>query len=178
MKRICTKEGALVIDPAMTCTAGWLKDEIKKRFNVPMKYVVYTHAHADHIGGGQVFQQDGAIIVANQRAIEPIVGSRRRPRTRFFDADMTITLGGETVKLHRVAPRQSFSYALGFMFQLGHERCIRDVPRRVRSTSHSGKTCGSAAKRRCWPNPEDLGCRVNFQKSGLSDFGTEASFPA
>ena len=55
---LITNEGALVIDPAMTCTAGWLRDEIKKRFNVPVKYVIYTHAHADHISGAQVFQKN------------------------------------------------------------------------------------------------------------------------
>jgi len=33
---LITNEGALVIDPVMTCTAGWLKDEIKKRFNASM----------------------------------------------------------------------------------------------------------------------------------------------
>lgn len=108
---LITKEGALVIDPAMTCTSGWLQKEIKKRFNVPVKYVVYTHAHADHISGGQLFQKDGAIIVANQRAVEPIVGEKIPTALpdRIFDKDMTILLGGETVKLHRVAPSHSNS---------------------------------------------------------------------
>ena len=108
---LITQEGALVIDPAMTCTAGWLRDEIRKRFNVPVKYVVYTHAHADHISGAQVFQRDGAIVVANQRAVEPIVGERLPTviPDRVFDKDMTITLGGETVLLHRVAPSHSDS---------------------------------------------------------------------
>lgn len=111
---LVTKEGALVIDPAMTCTAGWLNDTIKKRFNVPVKYVVYTHAHADHISGGQVFQKDGAIVVANQRAIEPIVGEKLPTALpdKVFDEDMTITLGGETVKLHRVAPSHSDSMVM------------------------------------------------------------------
>lgn len=68
---LITKEGALVIDPAATCTAGWLRDEIRKRFNLSVKCVVYTHAHTDHISGGQVFQQDGAIVVANQREPSP-----------------------------------------------------------------------------------------------------------
>lgn len=108
---LITKEGALVIDPAMTCTSGWLKDEIRKRFNVPVKYVVYTHAHTDHISGGQVFQKDGAIVVANQRAIEPIVGEKLPTAIpdKVFDTDMTITLGGETIQLHRVAPSHSDS---------------------------------------------------------------------
>lgn len=108
---LITKEGALVIDPAMTCTAGWLRDEIKKRFNVPVKYVIYTHAHADHISGGQIFQSEGAVVVANQRAVEPIVGEKIPTALpdRVFDKDMTITLGGETALLHRVAPSHSDS---------------------------------------------------------------------
>ena len=108
---LITKEGALVVDPAMTCTAGWLRDEIRTRFKVGVKYVVYTHGHADHISGGQVFQKDGATIVANQRAVEPIVGEKIPTAVpdKVFDKDMTITLGGETVLLHRVAPSHSDS---------------------------------------------------------------------
>jgi glyoxylase-like metal-dependent hydrolase (beta-lactamase superfamily II) len=108
---LITKDGALVIDPAMTCTAAWLRDEIEQRFKVQVRYVVYTHAHADHISGGQIFQKAGAIIVANQRAIEPIVGEKIPTALpdRVFDKDMTITLGGETVELHRIAPSHSNS---------------------------------------------------------------------
>jgi glyoxylase-like metal-dependent hydrolase (beta-lactamase superfamily II) len=111
---LVTKEGALVIDPAMTCTATWLQDEIKRRFNVPVAYVVYTHAHADHISGAQVFQSQGALVVANQRALEPIVGEKIPTALpdRVFDQDMTITLGGETVLLHRVAPSHSDSMTM------------------------------------------------------------------
>ena len=108
---LITKEGALVIDPAMTCTAGWLRDEINNRFHVKVKYVVYTHAHADHISGAQIFQQDGATVIANSRALEPIVGERIPTAlpNRVFDKDMTITLGGEAVLLHRVAASHSNS---------------------------------------------------------------------
>jgi glyoxylase-like metal-dependent hydrolase (beta-lactamase superfamily II) len=111
---LVTKDGALVVDPAMTCTAGWLRDEIRRRFDVPVKYVVYTHAHADHISGAQVFQQDGAIVVANRRAVEPIVGEKLPTAVpdRVFDTDMTITLGGETVLLHRVGPSHSDSMTM------------------------------------------------------------------
>jgi glyoxylase-like metal-dependent hydrolase (beta-lactamase superfamily II) len=106
---LITGEGALVVDPALTCTARWLQAEIKRRFDVPVRYVVYTHAHADHISGGQVFQREGALVVANRRGIEPIVGERLPTAlpNRVFDTDMTITLGGETVQLHRVAPSHS-----------------------------------------------------------------------
>jgi glyoxylase-like metal-dependent hydrolase (beta-lactamase superfamily II) len=106
---LITRAGALVLDPAATCTAGWLRDEIRKRFNVGVKYVVYTHGHADHISGGLVFPGAGATVVANQRAVEPIVGERLPTAVpdRVFDQDMTITLGGDTILLHRVAPSHS-----------------------------------------------------------------------
>ena len=108
---LITKEGAVVIDPAMTCTSTWLRDEIKDRFNVPVKYVIYTHAHADHISGSQIFKEDSAIVVAHKNAIEPIVGEKLPVPVpdRIFDKDMTITLGGETVKLHYVAASHSNS---------------------------------------------------------------------
>jgi glyoxylase-like metal-dependent hydrolase (beta-lactamase superfamily II) len=41
-----------------------LRDEIKRRFSVPVDYVIYTHAHADHISGAQIFQNEGAIVVS------------------------------------------------------------------------------------------------------------------
>jgi glyoxylase-like metal-dependent hydrolase (beta-lactamase superfamily II) len=111
---LITSEGAILIDPAMTCTSTWLRDEIYNRFKVKVRYVIYTHAHADHISGGQIFQQDGATVVANQRAVEPIVGEKLPTAipNRVFDKDMTITLGGETVLLHRVAPSHSDSMVM------------------------------------------------------------------
>jgi glyoxylase-like metal-dependent hydrolase (beta-lactamase superfamily II) len=111
---LITGEGALVIDPAMRCTATWLRDEIARRFHTRVRYVIYTHAHADHISGGQVFQDDGALVVANSRALEPIVGEKIPTALpdRVFDRDMKIELGGESVLLHRVAPSHSDSMVM------------------------------------------------------------------
>lgn len=109
-----TDEGALVVDAGATCAAEWLNKEIKKRFNVPVKYNVLTHAHADHMAGSQVFQKAGATIVANKRTIEPIVGEKMPYAVpdRVFDEEMTITLGGETVELHRVNPSHAESMTM------------------------------------------------------------------
>lgn len=125
---LITKEGALVIDPAMTCTSTWLRDEIRRRFKVPVKYVVLSHAHFDHAAGAQVFQQDGAIVVANQRALEPIIGEKLPTALpdRVFDKQMTITLGGETVELHRIAPSHSDSMTM-VLFPRHHVLQCTDV---------------------------------------------------
>lgn len=111
---LVTREGALVIDPALTCTATWLRDEIRTRFGVGIRYVVNTHAHFDHIAGSQVLQQGGATVVAQRNALEPIVGEKLPVAVpdKVFDRRMTITLGGETVELHHIAPSHSNSMTM------------------------------------------------------------------
>ena len=62
---LVTPEGVIATDPINSGAAKWLKNEIKARFNQPIKYVIYSHDHADHISGGEVFADDGAIVVAH-----------------------------------------------------------------------------------------------------------------
>ncbi|MGF1801319.1 MBL fold metallo-hydrolase [Vibrio gigantis] len=109
-----TEEGVVVIDPAMTATAKWLNEEIKTRFGKKVKYVIYTHAHADHILGTNVFKEDGATIVANKRAIEPILGENLDAPVPdlVFDEEMTLKVGSEEIFLKRVAPSHSDSMTL------------------------------------------------------------------
>lgn len=46
---LITKEGATVVDPAMTCTASWLCDEIRKSFNRRMKGFWNWRWHLDEM---------------------------------------------------------------------------------------------------------------------------------
>jgi len=108
---LITSEGALVVDSEGTCAAQSVLDEIKRRFNVPVKYLILTHAHFDHIAGSQVFQNAGAMVIAHKNALEPIIGNKYPGAVpdRVFTRQMNITLGGEIVELHRVAPSHSNS---------------------------------------------------------------------
>src|SRR5437870_6709052 len=45
-------------------------DEIKKVSPQPIKYLIYSHHHFDHIAGGRPFRDAGATIVAHKRALE------------------------------------------------------------------------------------------------------------
>ncbi|MNE32166.1 Beta-lactamase 2 precursor [compost metagenome] len=111
---LITNEGALVIDPALTCTTQWLRDEIRARFNVDIAYVVYTHAHFDHVAGSKMLQDDGAVVVAQRNAIKAIVDEKLPVAipNKVFDDQMTITLGGETVELRHIAPSHSNNMTL------------------------------------------------------------------
>jgi glyoxylase-like metal-dependent hydrolase (beta-lactamase superfamily II) len=59
---IVTSEGIALVEPIGTEMATWLKAEIAKRFNVPVKYVIYSHSHWDHASGGAVYADTARFI--------------------------------------------------------------------------------------------------------------------
>ncbi len=98
---LVTPDGAIATDPINAEAARWLKKEIAGRFGKPVKYLIYSHDHADHSSGGEVFA-DTAVVVAHVNAKRTILGEKRptaAPEVTFSDR-MTITLGGKTVELH------------------------------------------------------------------------------
>lgn len=103
-----TPDGIIATDPINAGAAEWLQAELKKRFNLPVKYLIYSHEHPDHISGGEVFA-DTAIVVAHERAKAKIIGENRRtaiPHVSFSDR-MTIELGGTEVELSYVGRNHS-----------------------------------------------------------------------
>ena len=103
-----TPAGVIATDPINADAARWLKAEIAQRFNQPVRYVVYSHDHADHISGGEVFA-DTAVVVAHENAKAAIIGERRPtavPQVTFSDR-MTIELGGTALELVHVGKNHS-----------------------------------------------------------------------
>jgi len=98
---IMTREGVIVTDPISAEAAAWLKPEIKKLTDQPVRYVVYSHHHSDHITGGRMFA-DEATFVSHSAARQPIVDaadpSTPVPILTFTDR-MFIDLGGKHVEL-------------------------------------------------------------------------------
>lgn len=123
---LSSSEGALVIDAGGTCNARWLLDEIKTRLKVPVKYVILSHAHFDHIGGAQVFQQAGATAIAQKNALEPILGDKLPTAVpdRVFENQMKLTLGGENAILYYVGPNHSNSMTLVYFPAYKALQCV------------------------------------------------------
>lgn len=95
-----TPAGVIATDPINADAARWLKAEIMRRFNQPVRWVAYSHDHADHISGGEAFA-DTATVVAHDNAKATIIGERRPtavPHVSFSDR-MTVELGGTVVEL-------------------------------------------------------------------------------
>jgi len=97
---LVTPDGVIATDPINADAATWLKAEIAKRFDKPVKYLVYSHDHPDHISGGEVFD-DTAVVVAHENTRRAIIGEKRPtavPELTFSDR-MTIELGGKSAEL-------------------------------------------------------------------------------
>ena len=70
---LVTPDGIILADPISTPFATWLKAELAERFRVPVKYVIYSHGHYDHIEGGNVFA-DTAQFVAHENLARAMDG--------------------------------------------------------------------------------------------------------
>jgi hypothetical protein len=79
--------------------------EIKKVTDKPIKYLIYSHHHFDHIAGGKPFKDAGAKIIAHKKAKQRLV-VLKDPATVLPDETMgdkkTIKLGATTLELHYV----------------------------------------------------------------------------
>jgi glyoxylase-like metal-dependent hydrolase (beta-lactamase superfamily II) len=98
---ITTPDGSIVTDPISAEAAKWLKAELPKVTDKPVRFVVYSHHHNDHITGGSAFA-DQAVFVSHAAARPHIVEAADPttpvPTVTFTDR-MFIDLGGTHVEL-------------------------------------------------------------------------------
>jgi glyoxylase-like metal-dependent hydrolase (beta-lactamase superfamily II) len=124
-----TEAGVIATDPINAAAATWLKDELKKRWpDKPIRFVIYSHDHADHISGGEVWA-DTAVVVAHANAKQVIVGEKRPTAVPqvTFNEQATIELGGTVLELTWVGrnhsnnslvmrfPRERVAFAVDFI---------------------------------------------------------------
>jgi glyoxylase-like metal-dependent hydrolase (beta-lactamase superfamily II) len=110
---LVTSEGIILTDPIGTDFAVWLKAELADRYDVPVKYVLYSHYHDDHASGGDVFA-DTATFVGHENmpinlaaeAGNEIFAAVRAPDITYTDR-MTVELGGKTVEMIHALPSHS-----------------------------------------------------------------------
>jgi glyoxylase-like metal-dependent hydrolase (beta-lactamase superfamily II) len=103
---IVTKDGVIATDPIAYGRPTGGQDyvaEIKKVTDKPIKYLIYSHHHYDHIAGGKAFKDVGATIVAHKRAKERLAmlndPNTPLPDQVVNDSGRTLKLGGTTLEL-------------------------------------------------------------------------------
>lgn len=97
-------DGVLVVDGDAQMSPGAsdaYKAIIRSFTDKPVRWFVYSHDHADHATGGNVFA-DTATFISHERA-RPKIAAQNNPRTPeptvTFQDRMTIDIGGASVEL-------------------------------------------------------------------------------
>src|SRR6188472_4514990 len=63
-------DGVLLVDTSVAQMGDKIKAAIAKVSSKPIKYVINTHAHADHFGANEMLATGGAAIVGHERLRE------------------------------------------------------------------------------------------------------------
>ena len=112
---VVTRDGVIATDPigyGRPQAVTTYVDEIKKVTDKPIRYLIYSHHHYDHIAGGKPFKDAGAKIIAHKRAKERLA-VLKDPATPLpdetVDKKRTLNLGGTTLELAYVGLNHSDS---------------------------------------------------------------------
>ena len=132
---IVTDDGVIVTDPLNPNAARLLRSEIRKITDQPVKYVIYSHNHHDHISGGNIFEEEGAQFVGHENTLKEL-GDHPSPVIPLPDITFrdryTLKLGGRTLELEYFGPNHGKSLVV---MRLPKEKILFTVdivtPRRV-----------------------------------------------
>jgi glyoxylase-like metal-dependent hydrolase (beta-lactamase superfamily II) len=110
------KDGTVMIDDQFAPLSEKIKAAIKQVTDAPVKFVINTHFHGDHVEGNENFSKDGAIIVAQSNSrlrmtkdeFDSTFKQERKaapydalPKVTFGDS-VTLHMDGETVQVTHV----------------------------------------------------------------------------
>jgi glyoxylase-like metal-dependent hydrolase (beta-lactamase superfamily II) len=107
---IANEHGVVVVD-GHYCASGtmaWLKDEIKKRHQQEVGYVILSHDHPDHICRTELFE-DTATIIGHRNLRPHILREKREAAVPdvVFDEEMDLFLGDLKISLIYLGPTHS-----------------------------------------------------------------------
>lgn len=112
---IVTSQGVIATDPVgygRPEGGATYVAEIRKVTSQPIRYLIYSHHHFDHVAGGRAFKEAGARIIAHRRAKERLA-VLNDPNTvlpdETVDSRRTLTIGGTALELTHVGPNHSDS---------------------------------------------------------------------
>ncbi len=106
---VVSDEGVLATDPQSPEAARRFVEEIGKITDAPIRYLVYSHHHGDHVSGGSEFPAS-ATVISHRNAVAHIdAGSGIRAVDETFADERSIRLGDIEVRLVYPGPSETDS---------------------------------------------------------------------
>jgi len=125
---VVTPAGVIATDPiSERRPAKPYIDAIQAVTKAPIKYVIYSHSHFDHVAGGQPFKELGAVFVAHRNARDRIAALKPPDVVipdQAVEGKRNVALGGTTLELNYVGRNHSDST---LVMQLPKEKIVFTV---------------------------------------------------
>jgi cyclase len=108
-------DGALLIDSEYEQLSAKVRAAIKEETDQPLRFVINTHWHFDHVGGNQALTEAGAVVIAHENvrkrmSSEQVLGAIGRrvppsppaalPKLTYTESMMLHWNGGDVLVLH------------------------------------------------------------------------------
>lgn len=123
-----TDEGVIVMDSFDKDFAKESLEAIRRLTDKPIRYLIYSHNHYDHIGGGEVFKAEGATILSHEATAQWL---KRHPSAEVVMPDQTWSGAKSELKLGRGAINLVYfgaNHGEGMtVFQFPNERAVYTV---------------------------------------------------
>lgn len=120
---VVTSAGVVVFDSLGSPSLAWqLRQRIREVTEQPVVKVIVSHYHADHIYGLQVFQDEGAEIIAPAGALAYLdaPNAAERLEERRFSLDPWVNDNTRLVRPDRIVARDERFELGGVVFQLNY----------------------------------------------------------
>lgn len=92
---VITPDGVIATDPTNAEHAAAMRAAIAELTDQPVRYLVYSHQHWDHVLGGQIFKDEGATVISHANCVPHF---QARPNSELVMPDDTVQ-GGERIEL-------------------------------------------------------------------------------
>lgn len=102
---VVQEDGVVLVDTKMPGNGPAILSEVKKVTDKPIKLIINTHSHPDHVGSNDYIREQypNVRIVMNEGAKEELSGPRGNPKllpTETYTDRMTIGSGADRIELY------------------------------------------------------------------------------
>ena len=106
---VVTDDGVLATDPQSPQAAERFVEEIRKVSSAPIRYLVYSHHHGDHVSGGAAFPEMTTVIAHRNVVPHATPDSPIRVVDVAFDTNTSVFLGDLEIRLLYPGPSETNS---------------------------------------------------------------------
>lgn len=138
---VLTTEGVVVIDTSINREhAKSIYNQIREKTDLPIRYLIYTHGHMDHVNSAIVFKEEKTEIIAHENVkerfykYEKLIGHRKRIGSVQF-ADLTTGAKSYDFIYPDIAFQSEYEFQLGGKtFKITHgkgetnDHCFVHIP--------------------------------------------------